>query len=83
MPQLTVTSIQKSGNVHLVYFEADFVVDNLFYQKSTDNSNWDSAVNVDYFNSPVVLSGLGDSSFFLRLGCDKSIRTNVYGPQYQ
>lgn len=83
MAQLIINSIIKSGDTHSVTYTADFAVETLFYQISTDNINWGAEVAIASTASPIVISGLGNSSFNLRLGARKSVRSNVYGPQYQ
>ena len=83
MAQITISSIVKSGETHVVTYTADFVVETLFYQISMDNINWGTEVAIGNTTSPIVLTGLGASSFYLRLGARKSVRSTVYGPQYQ
>ena len=83
MAQIIISSIIKQANTHLVAYTADFSFNELFYQTSTDNLNWSAEVVVQNTVSPISIVGIGNSSFSLRLGTRKSVRSNVYGPQYQ
>ena len=87
MPQIIITNVQKVGSSHEVSFTADFNLENLFYQTSLDNVNWNSPVTLNNFTSPITVNGITYGNFFIRLGTDYTetdarIYTSVYSPVY-